>query len=55
MAKAENKDTPESTLYAIEDTWIKAIAEFPNTKPLADLLRTPTPMPDGIRIRSPNC
>jgi hypothetical protein len=50
MAKAESKDTPESTLYAIEDVWLKAINELPDTKPLADLLRTySVPMPPGAR------
>jgi hypothetical protein len=50
VAKAEGKDAPESTLYAIEDIWLNAIAKFPDTKPLADLLRTySTPMPPGVR------
>jgi hypothetical protein len=48
MAEAENKDTSESTL--IEDVWLKAFNELPDTKPLADLLRTySVPMPPGAR------
>jgi hypothetical protein len=52
MAKAENKDTPEAAAaYAVEDIWLNAIAQLPDTtKPLADLLRTySTPMPPSVR------
>jgi hypothetical protein len=49
MAKAENKDTPESMAeYAVEDIWLNAIAALPDGKPLADLFRASTP-PDGVR------
>ena len=48
MAKAENKDTPETEEYA-EDIWLDAIAKFPDTKPLAGLLRSSAPMPPAVR------
>lgn len=51
MAKAKDEDTPKSAaMFTVEDIWINAIARFPDTKPLANLLRAySTPMPDGIR------
>jgi hypothetical protein len=46
----KDKDTPESPAYAVEDIWLNAIAKFPDTRALADLLRTYSmPMPPGIR------
>jgi hypothetical protein len=49
VAKAGNEDIPESTPFAIEDIWLNAIARFPDTKPLADLLRSSTPMTPAVR------
>jgi hypothetical protein len=45
MSKAENEDTLES---APNKVWLSAIAQFPDTRPLVDLLQI-TPMPDEIR------
>jgi hypothetical protein len=50
MAKATEEHTSESAPYEIEDLWLNAVARFPDTRPLADLLRTySTPMPPGVR------
>lgn len=35
--------------YELEDVWINALAKLPNAKPLAELLRSETPMPPGAR------
>jgi hypothetical protein len=66
MAKATKKHTPKSASapqgermsgsaphydeFMLEDVWLNAIAEFPDTKPLADLFRThSTPIPPDTR------
>jgi hypothetical protein len=35
--------------YELEDVWMSAIGHFPDTKLLADLLRSPTPLPPNVR------
>ncbi len=49
MAKAENKVTPKSAPYAIEDDWLDAFAKFPNRKPLADLFRSSKSITPAVR------
>jgi hypothetical protein len=49
VAKAENRDTPKSAPYAIEDDWLNAFAEFPDRKPLADLFRSSKSITPAVR------
>jgi hypothetical protein len=49
VKQGPGKKHPLSDPYALHDVWIAAVNALPDPRPIAALLRSDTPMPDGAR------